>query len=86
MSTSRVDATATRAETYVDITRGRLANHLYLTAAVDPLDGEALPKVPPAPADEAVAERLQRSTGELTAWEIAYGQPDARTPDRGLSL
>jgi len=77
VSTSRVDATATRAETYVDITRGRLANHLYLTAATDPLDGEALPKVPPAPADEAVADRLRSSTGELTAWELAH---DHRTP------
>ena len=72
VSTSRVDATATRAETYVDITRGRDENHLYLTAAGDPLDGEALPRVPPAPADVAVAERLHRSTGELTAWELAH--------------
>ena len=72
VSTSRVDATATRAETYVDITRGRDANHLYLTAATVPLDGEALPRVPPAPADIAVAERLHRSTGELTAWELAH--------------
>ena len=70
VSTSRVDATATRAETYVDITRGRHANHLYLTAATDPLDGEALPRLPAAPADHAVAERLDRSTGELTAWEL----------------
>ncbi|WCO69225.1 MobF family relaxase [Iamia majanohamensis] len=72
ISTSRVDATATRAETYVDITRGRHENHLYLTAATDPLDGEALPRVPPVPADLAVAERLHRSTGELTAWELAH--------------
>ena len=71
VSTSRVDATATRSETYVDITRGREENHLYLTAATDPLDGEALPRVPAAPADVAVADRLHRSTGELTAWEIA---------------
>lgn len=71
-STSRIDATATRAEAYVDITRGRHENHLYVTAATDPLDGEALPRVPPAPADLAVAERLHRSTGELTAWELAY--------------
>jgi hypothetical protein len=47
VSTSRVDATATRAETYVDITRGRHANHLYLTATADPLDGEALPRSHP---------------------------------------
>ncbi len=77
VSTSRVDATATRAETYVDITRGRVANHLYLTAATDVLDGEALPKVPPAPADEAVADRLQRSAVELTAWELAPRPSDS---------
>jgi len=74
VSTSRVDATATRAETYVDITRGRDENHLYLTASTDPLDGEALPRVPPTPADVAVAvaERLHRSTSEVTAWELAH--------------
>jgi conjugative relaxase-like TrwC/TraI family protein len=83
VSTSRVDATATRAETYVDITRGRLANHLYLTAATDPLDGEALPKVPAPAADEAVAQRLQRSTGELTAWELTHA---AETPPRGQAI
>jgi conjugative relaxase-like TrwC/TraI family protein len=77
VSTSRVDATATRAETYVDITRGRHENHLYLTAASDPLDGEALPRVPPAPADLAVADRLRRSTGELTAWELAHPADEA---------
>ncbi|HRY10977.1 MAG TPA: hypothetical protein P5544_13500, partial [Candidatus Nanopelagicales bacterium] len=79
VSTSRVDATATRSETYVDITRGRHANHLYLTASVDPLDGEALPRVPAAPADLAVAERLQRSTGELTAWELAHPADQAQS-------
>lgn len=77
ISTSRVDATATRAETYVDITRGRHENHLYLTATADPLDGEALPRIPPSPADVAVAERLHRSTGELTAWELAHHEDDA---------
>ena len=86
VSTSRVDATATRAETYVDITRGRLANHLYLTAATDPLDGEALPKVPAAPADEAVADRLHRSTGELTAWELANGLSTTGSTSQGLDL
>ncbi|KAA0235955.1 MAG: hypothetical protein EDR02_02020 [Actinobacteria bacterium] len=86
VSTSRVDATATRAETYVDITRGRHENHLCLTAATDPLDGEALPRVPPAPADAAVAERLHRSTGELTAWELAHptNQPSAREKAVGI--
>jgi DNA-binding transcriptional regulator YiaG len=41
-----------------------------------------LPKVPPEPADEAVAERLHRSTGELSAWEIADGDPSAAAVDR----
>jgi ATP-dependent exoDNAse (exonuclease V) alpha subunit len=86
ISTSRVDATATRAETYVDITRGRHANHLYLTAAVDPLDGEALPRLPPAPADLAVAERLHRSTGELTAWEIAHPVDHAAAVDQTVTI
>jgi len=85
VSTSRVDATATRAETYVDITRGRHENHLYVTAATDSLDGEALPRVPPAPADVAVAERLHRSTGELTAWELANPADRAAT-DRAIGF
>ena len=84
VSTSRVDSTATRAETYVDITRGRLANHLYLTTATDPLDGEALPKLPPAPADQAVTDRLERSTGELTAWELI--QQHAHDPAPGREI
>ncbi len=86
LSTSRVDATATRAETYVDITRGRLANHLYLTTTADPLDGEALPKLPAGPADEAVAQRLRRSAGELTAWELAQMRPELRAPSQALGL
>ncbi len=86
VSTSRVDATATRAETYVDITRGRHDNHLYLTAATDPLDGEALPRVPPAPADVAVAERLHRSTGEITAWELAHPADEAAPAERAIGI
>jgi ATP-dependent exoDNAse (exonuclease V) alpha subunit len=70
VSTSRIDPTATRAEAYVDITRGQTANHLYLTRPVDRLDGEALPAVPPPPIDDAVTRRLAHSTGELTAWEL----------------
>jgi conjugative relaxase-like TrwC/TraI family protein len=86
VSTSRVDATATRAETYVDITRGRLANHLYLTATADPLDGEALPRIPPTPADLAVAERLHRSTGELTAWEIANPADESTPAEHAIGI
>jgi hypothetical protein len=85
VSTSRVDATTTRAETYVDITRGRHANYLYLIAATDPLDGEALLTIPASPADEAVARRLEHSTGELTAWELAH-PVDAPPPQRGQAI
>ncbi|HWJ64695.1 MAG TPA: MobF family relaxase [Acidimicrobiales bacterium] len=85
VSTSRVDATTTRAETYVDITRGRQANHLYLTTATDALDGEALPRVPAAPADEAIAHRLAQSTAELTAWELAH-PPNEGPSQRGRAI
>lgn len=74
VSTSRIDAGATRSETYVDITRGRTANHLYITHAADTLDGEHLPRLPLQPADEAVAAQLRRSTTEVTAWELANKQ------------
>lgn len=77
VSTSRIDPTATRAETYVDITRGRSANHLYLTAAANQLDDEALPRVPGPSPDEAVERRLERSTGELTAYELAHADDGA---------
>jgi conjugative relaxase-like TrwC/TraI family protein len=70
LSTSRIDATASRAETYVDITRGRTANHLYLTATSDPLEGEHLPRLPGDDVDAAVAHRLEQSASELTAWEL----------------
>lgn len=72
VSTSRVDATTTCAETYVDITRGRRANHLYLTATIEPLDGEALPRLPGPGPDVDIARGLERSRGELTAWELAH--------------
>jgi conjugative relaxase-like TrwC/TraI family protein len=83
LSTSRIDATATRAETYVDITRGRKANHLYLTATADPLDGEHLPRVTASDVDDAVARRLEQSSAELTAWELAR-RPEDRARAFGL--
>jgi ATP-dependent exoDNAse (exonuclease V) alpha subunit len=79
VSTSRIDPTATRAEAYVDITRGQTANHLYLTRPRDPLDGDALPAVPPPPIDDAVTRRLAGSNGELTAWKLHQA-----THERGL--
>jgi ATP-dependent exoDNAse (exonuclease V) alpha subunit len=86
VSTSRVDATATRAETYVDITRGRHANHLYVTAATDSLDGEALPRLPAEAADTALAARLQRSTSEVTAWELAHPAGRAAQTEQAIGL
>lgn len=73
-STGRVDERTSRAEVYVDLTRGRNANHLYATRAEDPLDGERLPKAPSPPLDAALAIRLRASGAEVTAWEL---DPDA---------
>lgn len=69
-STSRIDVGATRSETYVDITRGRRANHLFLTQAPDPLDGEHLPKAPDPELPVAVSDRLRRSGPERVAIEF----------------
>lgn len=75
-STSRIDEGATRSEAYVDITRGRHGNHLFLTRAVDILDGEHLPKAPPQRLEESVAERLRRSGPERAAFEFSpVGSP-----------
>lgn len=78
VSTSRIDSTASRSETYVDITRGRSANHLYLTRARSPLEGEALPRPPDPPVDEEVQHRLERSTAEITAYELVHAVPGQR--------
>jgi conjugative relaxase-like TrwC/TraI family protein len=84
-SASRIDNTATRAETYVDITRGQQENHLYLTAAADPLDGEHLPKAPDPPIDDMISDRLIRSEGEVTAWEL-HEALDADGDDVGQAI
>jgi len=78
-STSRIDEGASRSEVYVDITRGRTSNHLFLTRSDDPLDGEHLPKVPPPPLAESISERLRRSGPERAAVEFA---PSPDTPPR----
>lgn len=75
-STGRVDERTSRAETYVDLTRGREANHLFATRAEDPLDGERLPRAPAPPLEAALAIRLRSSGAEVTAWEL---DPDALT-------
>lgn len=77
ISTSRIDEGATRSEAYVDITRGRNANHLYLTRAPDPLDGEHLPKAPDPHLHDSVADRLHRSGPERAAIEFAVGPSTA---------
>jgi len=81
-STSRIDEGATRAETYVDITRGRRSNHLFVTRAPQPLDGERLPEAPPPPLVERVASRLRRSGPERAAIEhaVATRRPPVRLP------
>jgi conjugative relaxase-like TrwC/TraI family protein len=67
---ARIDEHASRAEAYVDLTRGRNANHLFLTRAPEPLDGEHLPKVPPPPIADNVARRLRESGPERAAIEV----------------
>jgi conjugative relaxase-like TrwC/TraI family protein len=87
-STGRVDERTSRAEVYVDLTRGRNANHLYATRAEDPLDGERLPKAPAPPLDAALAIRLRASGAEVTAWELdpdALARAEASVPARSLA-
>jgi hypothetical protein len=67
VSTSRIDPTAIRAEVYVDITRGQTANHLYIHPVPRLPRRRSPPRHPPA---DAVARKLTRSNGELTAWEL----------------
>lgn len=83
VSASRIDEHSNRTEAYVDITRGRDANHLYLTRTRDPLDDDELPRVPAPPIDAEVSSRLSRSTGEKTAWEIHQRRTggERRPPD-----
>lgn len=86
VSTSRIDESSSRAEAYVDITRGRRANHLFLTRASDDLDGEHLPRVPPDPLDDAVAVRLATSNGERTAWEVRQDAREAAARPGGQAI
>lgn len=82
VSASRIDEGATRSEAYVAITRGRNANHLYLTRAPDPLDGEHLPKAPDPHLHDSVADRLHRSGPERAAIEL----PVVEHPTAGIRL
>ena len=87
-STGRVDERTSRAEVYVDLTRGRHANHLFATRAEDPLDGERLPQAPPPPLEAALAIRLRASGAEVTAWELdpdALARAEVPVPTRSLT-
>jgi conjugative relaxase-like TrwC/TraI family protein len=86
VSTSRIDEASTRAETYVDITRGREENHLYLTRRQDDLDGEHLPRTPPDAVEEAIMGRLTASEGERTAWEIREDRRQHIAERRGIEI
>jgi conjugative relaxase-like TrwC/TraI family protein len=70
VSSSRIDDRASRAEAYVDVTRGRLENVVFLARVEDGSDGERLPRAPVPPIEEAVTRRLARSGPEVTAWEL----------------
>jgi hypothetical protein len=66
-STSHVDPRSSRPEVYVDITRGRHANHVYVTAPEDHLDGERLPAAPTDPERTQLEHRLTHSGAEHAA-------------------
>ncbi len=85
-STSRIDENASRSETYVDITRGRSANHLYVTRAADPLDGERLPKAPPPPVATTVMTRLSGSGPERAAVDVDPDAPSAAAVRAGRTI
>ncbi|MGH2684793.1 MAG: ATP-dependent DNA helicase, partial [Actinomycetota bacterium] len=86
VSTSRIDETSSRAETYVDITRGQQANHLYLTRHRDEIDYEHLPRVPPDPIDQEITHRLATSQGERTAWELRQQLRERTVNDSGMAV
>ncbi|HET6918778.1 MAG TPA: hypothetical protein VFI46_04845, partial [Jiangellaceae bacterium] len=68
------------------ITRGREANHLYLTRRRDDLDGERLPRLPPDSVEEEISHRLSASDGERTAWEIRKNQRQRAAQHEGVAL
>jgi conjugative relaxase-like TrwC/TraI family protein len=66
-STSHIDPRSSRPEVYVDITRGRHANHVFVTAPEDRLDGERLPAAPNDPERTQIEHRLTHSGAEHAA-------------------
>jgi hypothetical protein len=77
-STSHVDPRSSRPEVYVDITRGRHANHVYVTAPEDHLDGERLPAAPNDPERTQLEHRLIHSSAEHAA--VAVDPPPLLPP------
>lgn len=75
-STSHVDPQSTRPEVYVDITRGRNENHVFVTRADDVLDGERLPAVPTSTVDRQLRDRLAGADGEPVAIDLDPGAGD----------
>jgi conjugative relaxase-like TrwC/TraI family protein len=66
-STSHIDPRSSRPEVYVDITRGRQANHVYVTQAEDDLADERLPASPAASAQRQLEDRLAQSGAQSAA-------------------
>ena len=66
-STSHIDPRSSRPEVYVDITRGRHANHVYVTQAEDDLADERLPATPTGPVQHRLEDRLVASGTESAA-------------------
>ena len=86
LSTSHIDEGSSRAETYVDLTRGRRANYIFATRREDTLDGEHLPKAPPPPLEATIAVRLSKGA-EKTAWELIEDRGrDVDVERPGISL
>lgn len=85
-SSSHVDPRSSRPEVYVDITRGRDANHIFLTRAEDHLDGERLPAPPPDPERRQLEDRLARSGPEPAALELDPLAIDAAHYAHGKTL
>jgi conjugative relaxase-like TrwC/TraI family protein len=68
-STSLIDDHTTRAETYVDITRGETANHLVISPGAGDPELHFLPNPPEQTARNRVSQRLHQSGTERPAIE-----------------
>jgi ATP-dependent exoDNAse (exonuclease V) alpha subunit len=85
-STSHVDPRSSRPEVYVDITRGRHANHVYLTHAEDQLADERLPAAPADPTQVQLEQRLAHSGAEHAAIAVDPTTAQAAAYAEGKTL